>query len=82
MITVKDVGGNSVEGVVEILQEATLWEFRPKVPWRPSQHTIRIDPEIEDLAGNTPARVFDTDLRLPKPTPPKLRLEFIPVPTN
>ena len=41
-------------------------------PWQATEHTVRIDELLEDLAGNTPVRVFDTDLD--KPTGPKAKL--------
>ena len=56
--------------------------FVPEQPWRNEPYTIHAGTFLEDLAGNTPTRVFDTDLDNPaaEPTEADLQRTFRPVP--
>jgi hypothetical protein len=38
------------------------WSFRPDAPWPPGTVSVVVDPALEDVAGNSVARVFDRDL--------------------
>lgn len=78
MLTIQSPSGGVVDGSAKVLNQETLWTFLPIEPWQAERHRIAIDAEIEDPAGNTPARVFDTDLRLPSPGSPTLRIPFTP----
>ena len=82
MLTIQGPADGVVDGTVQVLNHETLWIFRPHEPWQAIEHRIAIDAEIEDHAGNTPTRVFDTDLRAPTPTAPTLRLPFTPITMN
>jgi hypothetical protein len=42
--------------------------FFPSLAWKPGSYTVEIESRLEDLAGNNPERLFDTDLTLPKKT--------------
>lgn len=55
-------GGKPVRGQISVPQGELRWRFTPKENWRPGEHTLHVDGRLEDLAGNTPLRVFDTDL--------------------
>lgn len=51
----------------------------PSVPWLEADHRLIVAPILEDLAGNTPVRIFDTDLTK-KPGPqPQLQIPFRPL---
>jgi hypothetical protein len=65
MLTISDsAGGRRVEGTVEVSGSETVWRFQPATSWQAEQdYTLRVDPLMEDLAGNTPVRVFDTELQ-------------------
>lgn len=53
---------------IEILPDRRLrWTFVPDMAWRVGGHVIRIDPELEDLAGNSPQKPFEVDLTAEKP---------------
>ena len=39
--------------------------LKPKTPWQNGDYQLRVHPRLEDLAGNTPERVFDRDLAAP-----------------
>ena len=63
-------------GELRISAEERQWAFFPLEPWPAGSYTLESDPNLEDLAGNTPERVFDTDLTAPKPAPTRTRLPF------
>ncbi len=54
--------GASIPGNLELDAAETIWRFTPRQPWDGAQHTIRIDPRLEDLAGNRIGVPFDLDL--------------------
>ena len=57
------------------------WEFTPCAEWRSAPYGLVVDTTLEDLAGNSVARVFDRDLDDPAHTPiaaGTLTLEFRP----
>jgi hypothetical protein len=52
------------------------WLFRPEKPWKPGEHEITIDPELEDMAGNTTQKPFEVDLTTRKPEPRAGKIRF------
>ncbi|HYE20832.1 MAG TPA: hypothetical protein VEA69_20465 [Tepidisphaeraceae bacterium] len=62
LITVRGPGGKAVEGAVTVSHAETVWRFAPADPWPRGAHAVVVDDLMEDLAGNTPVRAFDTDL--------------------
>jgi len=77
-LSVHDAEGKEVAGEIEIGDKEASWLFTPRAPWKAVEYTVRVDELLEDLAGNTPGRVFDTDLEKPTGPEPKLRLPFRP----
>ncbi len=77
-IEVRGEAGAALEGTIRPGDKETSWLFEPKEPWQEADYTVRVDELLEDLAGNTPVRVFDTDLDKPKGPRPKLTLPFRP----
>jgi hypothetical protein len=77
-VTVLDADGQPVAGRIEVGAEERSWSFHPERPWRAAEYRIKVEGELEDLAGNTPLRPFDVDLKAPSPAPPKLNLPFRP----
>ncbi len=61
MLEVRDSAGKPVEGTMAIEREETRWQFRPARPWPPGLYTLRVDPALEDLAGNKINRPFEVD---------------------
>ena len=55
-------GAVRIAGSVSTADAETRWTFTPGQPWPDSQVMLKVSDRLEDLAGNTPARVFDTDL--------------------
>ena len=66
--------GLPVDGSTEIGPEERSWRLIPRRNWLPGIHRLLVDPGLEDLAGNSVARVFDRDLTRaadePRPTTP------------
>lgn len=58
-----------VPGVSAVGNEERSWSLHPDEPWRPGRHVLEIDTSLEDLAGNSLARVFDRDLTRPDDDP-------------
>jgi hypothetical protein len=75
MIVVCDSSGERIEGTIETAGAETEWSFIPTRPWRPGRFEIRINPALEDLAGNNLVRVFDIDLD--EVNPHKQHLKFV-----
>jgi hypothetical protein len=52
------------------------WTFTPEKPWKQGDYEILIDPELEDLAGNSITKPFEIDVTAPKPIAKASRLSF------
>jgi hypothetical protein len=61
-ISVVDAAGESIPGEIEVAQGERAWAFTPERAWRAGEYGIRVSSEIEDVAGNSPRRVFDAEL--------------------
>lgn len=60
MITlIKD--NKTLEVIPELLEGETRLEFISTLPWEAGEYVLEIDPRIEDLSGNTPFYLFDTE---------------------
>ena len=57
LITVADVSGQTA-----LNDQGTLWSFTPDKPWPGGPHRLVIQPELEDLAGNSVGTPFEVDL--------------------
>ena len=68
-LSVQDSTGNTLHGTTEIVTSELAWSFTPARPWECSQYQLVIEPRLEDMAGNTPARVFDRDISRPEDAP-------------
>jgi hypothetical protein len=77
-LTVVDAGGKAVAGVAAVGKDEKSWSFTPANPWQAGAYRVSVSPDLEDVAGNTPARPFDLDLRTPRRPPQKLHFEFTP----
>ncbi len=51
-----------VDGLSVIGPGERSWRLIPQRGWLPGTHQLLVDPGLEDLAGNSVARVFDRDL--------------------
>ena len=66
---VVDATGKRLAGHASVLTGEREWSFEPRAPWGSGRHAVMIDPRVEDLAGNSVARVFDRDLTLAQDAP-------------
>ncbi len=82
LVTVEDGGGGVVRGEAALFGDERRWSFTPADAWRPGRYAIVIQPALEDLAGNTPFRLFDEAMApgdrggAPDPAPVRLAFEF------
>ncbi len=80
LITVENEGGDVVRGEAALGGEERLWSFTPADEWRPGRYAVVIHPALEDLAGNTPFRLFDEETaaagRSDAADPAPIRLHF------
>lgn len=58
-----------VAGTVFVAEGECSWSFVPLAPWQAGEHLLTVDSRLEDLAGNSLARVFDRDLTHPHDDP-------------
>ena len=61
-IRVLDSATNEVDGEIEISNGETTWAFKPNLPWPAGLLKLKVDTTLEDNAGNSIGRPFDTDL--------------------
>lgn len=59
LLTGKKVGLDRIEAG----EGESVWSIYPSQPWESGNYDLVAGPDLEDLAGNTPERVFDTDLK-------------------
>lgn len=52
-------------GKIEIADDEKTWKFIPYTKWKEGQYQVKIEPRVEDLAGNNLDRLFDRDLTNP-----------------
>jgi hypothetical protein len=69
-IQVAATSGTSIEGEVVVDVHETRWSFRPASRWLPGKYELRIDPTLEDLAGNSPGRPFEVRPKAASSVPP------------
>ena len=72
-LAVADAAGRPVEGTAEVAAGEGGWRFTPSRPWPPGDYRLVVGPDLEDLAGNRPDRLFDTDGQV-APGPPRVVL--------
>jgi hypothetical protein len=78
-LEVFDGSGAPVPGQHVTGRSERTWRFEPESPWRAGPYALRVDPVLEDLAGNSVVRVFDRDLLRDEDAPRHAgpwRLEF------
>jgi hypothetical protein len=63
-LSVVDDAGERVPGRAETQVGERSWALRPVEPWSARRHDLVVRTILEDVAGNSVARVFDRDLAL------------------
>jgi hypothetical protein len=64
-LAVLDAGDRPIAGRIEIDEEETRWRFHPEGAWKPGGCTLVAAVELEDVAGNSIARLFEVDVVRP-----------------
>lgn len=77
-LRVQEVQGRLVQGDSSLEDHESVWCFRPAKAWSKRRYRLLVDDELEDLGGNTPVRLFDTDLKERRLEPAVLELYFQP----
>jgi hypothetical protein len=54
--------GRRLTGGIDVEPGERTWLFTPDRPWQPGSYDLAISTLLEDVAGNSLRRVFDTDL--------------------
>jgi hypothetical protein len=54
--------GAAVRGRTRVASGELSWQFTPENSWTGGRYQLRVDSKLEDVAGNSIARVFDRDL--------------------
>jgi len=79
MLAVESQAGAPIAGEITVASGEREWTFLPSSPWSSGSYTIRVDPDLEDLAGNSLERLFDEPLvedQVGRPALGPVRLAF------
>lgn len=60
VVRIQDASKAEVPGSVTVKKNETFWSFEPTDPWKPGRYSIVLATNLEDLAGNSLARPFET----------------------
>lgn len=80
LLQVEDAAGRTLEGSASVSPEGTRWSFVPASPWAPGRLQLAAGGELEDLAGNSLYRPFETSAgegRVPLSEPPAFKRSFV-----
>lgn len=77
-LSVADETGRNVDLERRLLPFERAIELRPIEPWRDVEYQLRVEKILEDLAGNTPMRLFDARAEAPQRAVPALVRAFHP----
>jgi hypothetical protein len=61
-LSILDSSAIPVAGQIVVATGERQWRFTPDRPWAADRYTVAVQSELEDVAGNSVARVFDRDL--------------------
>lgn len=75
-LEVRTAAGDPIAGSFTAQPGERSTRFQPAAPWPAGRHALHVADWLEDFAGNSPVRVFDTDLAEAAPAKPKLVLGF------
>ena len=62
MLTVTDHNDRAITGTVAVNLNETEWRFRPQANWIAGKYSVRVMTLLEDLAGNSIAKLFEVDV--------------------
>jgi hypothetical protein len=79
VVVVRDSANRIVEGEMQVYERETRWRLTPTAAWAAGDYTLEVQTDLEDLAGNSIARVFDVDLMEPISRSMKAETWSVPV---
>jgi hypothetical protein len=62
-LAVFDSQGQRLNGTIQIGADEQHWLFTHAQPWRAGRYEVRVNPKLEDRAGNNLQRLFDADVQ-------------------
>ena len=68
-LRIRDSDGNPLPGKGDSGVGQISWRYTPLSPWAADRYQLDINPSLEDVAGNSPGRVFDRDISEPGDLP-------------
>lgn len=77
-LSIIDDKGNPVAGAAQIGKAEKSWTFMPTRPLSDRPYRLKVDGQLEDVAGNSPLRPFDLDLTAKAPPNQRLEIPFRP----
>jgi hypothetical protein len=54
--------GGQIAGAIAVDRNETVWQFTPRQPWTAGAYRLRVDADLEDVAGNRINQPFDIDV--------------------
>ena len=82
LLVVRDAAGRTIDGKISVGEGELAWSFTPASPWTGEAYEVVADELLEDLAGNTPVRIFDSDMQAATAKPAMTRRAFTPHPNE
>lgn len=77
LLAVADAAGRRVPGYATLAHGETVWRFAPSRPWQPGFYSIKINPGLEDPAGNRVRQSFEHRPKMdPAMDPARLRIHI------
>ena len=78
-LTLVDGAGQTVAGNAEARLDGTGWLITPAHPWAAGTYTLAVNPDLEDLCGNSIRRPFEVDVQRDVPVTPDSTQIRLPV---
>ena len=69
-LTLLGPNDHPVPGTAEAHADGSGWQITPATPWAAGTYTLAINPDLEDLCGNSIRRPFEVDIQRDVPTTP------------
>jgi hypothetical protein len=79
---IEDSEGTAIAGALALGPCENAIVFRPELAWDSERYVLRVDPVLEDVAGNSALRPFDRDVSdesgAPRPSSLRFACAFSP----
>lgn len=78
LLEIRDHADRPIRGMGRVTDMERGWQFTPALPWKPGRYSLKADPVLEDLAGNSIGRPFEVDLQAVETRPGPVSVLAIP----